>query len=73
MNNLKPRIGKTGMPDDPVGKTGDSFYIMYRMETHDSVFNFSTEMAFGRSFMDRNDLMGVVGSELSLFFKNGYR
>ena len=61
------------MSDDPVGKTGDSFYIMYRMETHDSVFNFSPEMAFGCAFRDRNDLMGIVGSELSLFFKNGYR
>ena len=73
MNSLKPRIGNTGMPDDPVGKTGDSFYIMYRMETHDSVFNFSTEMAFDRTFRDWNSLFSIVGSEVSLLFKRGYR
>ena len=73
MNNLKPHIGGIGKPDDPIGKAGDSLYIMYREETQDSVFNFSTEMAFDRTFRDWNILTNIVGSERSLFFRRGYR
>ena len=73
MNNLSPKFGKPGRPDDPIVVSGDFFYIRYRMGEFGSTFDSGTEMMFFKKFRDRNDLMGIVGSELSLFFKKGFR
>ena len=73
MSNLKPTFGKLGKPDDPAVSTGDVFYIRYRMDAHDSLFHSGTEMMFGENFKDRNNLLCVIGAELSLFFKKGFR